>query len=107
MKFAVAALTEPPIRNSGSTVRAAPPMMLTTWPCAALSSGQNRRVSRTAPKNFSAKPSSQGVVRQLEEIAGAGRARIVDQHVAAVEALVDALEQLLAAVELAQIAGDR
>src|SRR5712691_1425993 len=59
VKFAAAALTEPPTRNSGSTVRAAPPMMLTTWPSAALSSGQNSRVSRTAPKNFRANPSSQ------------------------------------------------
>src|SRR5215467_2045081 len=58
-KLATAALTAPPIKNSASGVRAAPPTMLTTLPCEAFSSGQNRRVSRTQPKNFSAKPSSQ------------------------------------------------
>src|SRR5262245_44661611 len=58
-KLATAALTDPPIRNSASGVRAAPPTMLTTLPCAAFSSGQNSRVSRTQPKNFSAEPSSQ------------------------------------------------
>src|SRR5262245_37317393 len=57
LNVAMAPLTEEPIRNSGSGVRAAPPITLTTWPCVALSSGQNRRVSRTAPRNFSAKPS--------------------------------------------------
>src|SRR5919197_2814905 len=35
------------------------PTMLITLPCAAFNSGQNSRVSRTHPKNFSAKPSSQ------------------------------------------------
>ena len=34
VKLCIAALTEPPIRNSGSGVRAAPPMTLTTCPCA-------------------------------------------------------------------------
>src|SRR6266550_1458969 len=58
-KLATAALTAPPIRNSASGVRAAPPTILTTLPCEAFNSGQNRRVSRTQPKNFSAKPSSQ------------------------------------------------
>src|SRR6516165_932914 len=58
-KLATAALTAPPIKNSASGVRAAPPTTLTTLPCEAFSSGQNRRVSRTQPKNFSAKPSSQ------------------------------------------------
>src|SRR6266540_5409422 len=58
-KLATAALTEPPIKNSASGVRAAPPTMLTTLPCEAFNSGQNSRVSRTQPKNFSAKPSSQ------------------------------------------------
>ena len=47
-KLAMAALTAPPIRNSGPGVRAAPPTMLTMLPCAALSSGQNNSVSRTA-----------------------------------------------------------
>ena len=56
-KLAKAALTEPPTRNSGPGVRAAPPMMLTMLPCAAFRSGQNSRVMRTAPKNLSAKPS--------------------------------------------------
>src|SRR6516162_1676255 len=58
-KLATAALTAPPIKNSASGVRAAPPTILTTLPCEAFNSGQNRRVSRTQPKNFSAKPSSQ------------------------------------------------
>src|SRR5437588_220044 len=40
VKFEAAALTEPPIRNSGSTVRPAPPMMFTTWPCAVLRLGR-------------------------------------------------------------------
>jgi hypothetical protein len=53
-KLATAALTEPPIKNSASGVRAAPPTILTTLPCEAFNSGQNRRVSRTQPKNFSA-----------------------------------------------------
>jgi hypothetical protein len=47
-KFAIAALTAPPIRKSGPGVRAAPPTMLTILPCACLSNGQNSRVSRTA-----------------------------------------------------------
>ena len=34
--------------------RAAPPPMLTTWPCAAFSIGQNSRHIRTQAKNFSA-----------------------------------------------------
>ncbi len=46
--FASAALTELPMVNSGSGERAAPPTMLTTWPCAAFSIGQNSRVSRMA-----------------------------------------------------------
>src|SRR5262245_24378520 len=46
-KLATAALTEPPIKNSASGVRAAPPTMLTTLPCDAFNSGQNSRVSRT------------------------------------------------------------
>src|SRR6266516_1198356 len=58
-KLATAALTAPPIKNSGSGVRAAPPTILITLPCEAFNSGQNSRVSRTAPKNFRAKPSSQ------------------------------------------------
>src|SRR5215471_15343524 len=58
-KLATAALTDPPIKNSASGVRAAPPTMLTTLPCEAFNSGQNSRVSRTQPKNLSAKPSSQ------------------------------------------------
>src|SRR6516225_1574671 len=45
-------------------------------------------------------------VGQIQERARARRARIVDEHVATLEALVDALEQLLARLELAQIAGD-
>ena len=50
----MAALTEPPMVKSAPGVRAAPPMMLTTWPCAAFSIGQNSRHIRTQPKNFSA-----------------------------------------------------
>ena len=45
--------------------------------------------------------------RDGQEVAGAGRARAVDQHVAALEALVDLRENLLAARERAQIARDR
>jgi hypothetical protein len=69
-------------------------MMLTTCPCAAVSSGQNRRDSRTAPKNFSANPSahaSSGIARKSP----------------ALVALVDAGEQLLAARQRAQVARDR
>src|SRR5258708_2154126 len=58
-KLATAALTAPPIKNSASGVRGAAPTILTTLPCEAFNSGQNKRVSRTQPKNFSAKPSSQ------------------------------------------------
>ena len=59
VKFAIAALQEPPIRKSGLGVRAAPPPILTTLPCASVSIGQNMRDSRTQPKNFSMKPSCQ------------------------------------------------
>ena len=55
----MAALTEPPIRNAGSGVRAAPPIMFTTCPRAVCSRGQNRRHRFTHPKNLSAKPSCQ------------------------------------------------
>ena len=67
-KLAAAALTELPTRNVGSGARAAPPTTQTTWPCAALSIGQNRRESRTAAKYFSANPSmkaSSGSSRKL------------------------------------------
>ena len=53
-KFPMAALTEPPMVKSAPGVRAAPPMILTTWPCAAFSIGQNSRHIRTQPKNLSA-----------------------------------------------------
>ena len=46
-------------------------------------------------------------IGQFQERARARCARVVDEHVATLEALVDALEQLLARLELAQIAGDR
>ncbi len=49
----------------------------------------------------------EGLVRQFEEVAGAGAPGVVDQDVAALEALLDAGEHLLAAGELAQIARDR
>src|SRR5262244_3396397 len=45
-------------------------------------------------------------IGQLQERARARRARIVDEHIATLEAFVDAAEQLLARLELAQIAGD-
>lgn len=54
-----AAFTAPPIRKPGSGVRAAPPMMLTTWPLAVFRKGQNRRQRVTLPKNLRAKPSCQ------------------------------------------------
>jgi hypothetical protein len=57
--------------------------MNTTLPCDALSSGQNSRQSR--PR----------------------RAGVADQHVAALEALADLGEHLLAAGERAQVASDR
>ena len=47
-----------------------------------------------------------GLVRQLEEFAALGRAGIVDQHVAALEPLVDRGEHLLAAGQRAQVAGN-
>src|SRR5215470_16732577 len=105
-KLATAALTDPPIRNSESGVRAAPPTILITLPCEAFNSGQNSRVSRTAPKNFSAKPSSQTASGNSRN-ARARRARVVDEHIAPAEALVDAVEQLLACRERAQVAGHR
>ena len=71
----MAALTEPPTRNSGSGVRAAPPMMLITWPCAAFSSGQNSRREPHAAEELQREAVEPGVVGQLDEIAGAGRAR--------------------------------
>src|SRR5215510_7897392 len=97
-RLATAALTDPPIRNSESGVRAAPPTILITLPCEAFNSGQNSRVSRTAPKNFSAKPSSQ---------TASGKSRNAPARVAPAEALVHAVEQLLACRERAQIAGHR
>ena len=47
-----------------------------------------------------------GLVRLLEELAALGGAGTIDQHVAALEALIDACEHLLAGGNLAQIAGD-
>ena len=104
MKFDAAALTEPPMRNSGSTVRAAPPMTLMTCPCACLSSGQNSLVRRTAPKNFSANPSSPKIVGKFEKISRPRRTRIVDQNVATAEAFLHAPECLLAPRKSAQVA---
>src|SRR3954451_2784575 len=69
-KFAIAAFTEPPIVNSASGVRAAPPIMLTTWPSRSFSIGQNSFESRTQAKYFSAKPSwnaSSGSSRKFPE----------------------------------------
>ncbi len=75
-------------------MRAAPPMMLTTWPCDALSSGQNSRRQPHRAEELERVAVEPGLVRQFEEIARAGGARVVDQDVAALEALIDALEHL-------------
>src|SRR5262245_26806429 len=56
-------------------------------------------------EEFQRKAVEPELICKLSEIAGAGGAGIVDQHVATVKTLIDALEQLLAALELAQIAG--
>src|SRR3954469_25701083 len=58
-KLAMAALTEPPIRNSGSGVRAAPPMMLITFPRDHFNSSQNTLLGHTHTENLSAEPASQ------------------------------------------------
>ena len=48
-----------------------------------------------------------GVIRQIEIVAGLGRAGGIDQDIAALEALLHTGEHLLAAFELAQVGGDR
>ena len=54
-----AALTLPPMVNSALPVRPPTPMMLTMVPLLAIRCFQAARLRRMAPKNFSAKPSSQ------------------------------------------------
>ena len=92
-KFAIAALTAPPIRKSGPGVRAAPPMILTMLPCASFSSGQNKLRQPHRAEEFKRKAVDPGLVRQVEEFAALGGAGIVDQHVAALEALTHLGEQ--------------
>jgi len=53
-KFPIAALTDASMEKSAPGERAAPPLILTTQPWAALSIGQNNRHICTQPKNFSA-----------------------------------------------------
>ena len=48
-----------------------------------------------------------GLVRQVDEIAGLGRAGRIDQDVAAAELFLHRIEHLLDALELAQVRGDR
>ena len=88
-------------------MRAAPPMMLTMLPCAALSSGQNSSRQPHRGVELEREAVGPGLVRLLEEFSAFGRAGIVDQHVAALEALVHLGEHLLAAGKRAQIAGNR
>src|SRR5262249_58564822 len=45
-------------------------------------------------------------IGQFQKRARARRARIIDEHIATLEAFVDTAKQLLARLELAQIAGD-
>src|SRR3954469_1188355 len=103
-KLAMAALTEPPIRNSGSGVRAAPPMMLITFPWEAFSSGQNSLLAHAAEEleRIAFEPDRIG---QVHERSGARRARVVDQHVAARKSFIDARKQLLAGRQRTQVAG--
>jgi hypothetical protein len=53
---------------------------------------------------FQRKSIEEGCIGQFEEIAGARSPRIVDEDIAAPEALLDAGENLLAACKLPQVA---
>ena len=59
MKFSKAELIEPPIVKSAAGMRAPRPAMLMIEPWLFLSAGQIALLSRTAPKNFKAKPLAQ------------------------------------------------
>ena len=56
---------------------------------------------------FQRKAVGPGVVRLFKKLAALGGAGIVDQYVAALEAIIDLGEDLLAALKRAQVAGDR
>ena len=103
-KFAIAAFTEPPIRNSASGVRAAPPMMLTTWPSRLLQHRPEQFREPHAGEIFQREAVVERLVGHLEEIAAARRAGIVHQHVAAPELLLHEGVQRLAGLELLQVA---
>src|SRR5215471_3927366 len=81
-KLATAALTAPPIRNSASGVRAAPPTILTTLPCEAFNSGQNRAGEPHAAEEFQREGVEPNRIGQFQERARARCARVVDEHVA-------------------------
>src|SRR5258707_8712888 len=101
-----AALTAPPIKNSASGVRAAPPTILTTLPWRSLQQRPEQAREPHAAEEFQREAVEPDRIGQFQERARARCARVVDEHVATLEALVGALEQLLARLELAQIAGD-
>src|SRR5262249_34435797 len=57
-------------------------------------------------KIFEREAIEEGLIRQVEEIAGAGAPRIVDENVAAPETVLDAGKHLLAAGKRTQVADD-
>ncbi len=75
-------------------------------PCACLSSGQNSPRQPHRGVELEREAVGPGVVRLIEKLAAFGRAGIIDQHVAALEALVDLGEDLLTGRERAQVAGN-
>src|SRR5262249_47048391 len=79
---------------------------VTTWPCTALSSGQNSRVSRTAPKYFSAKPSRKASSGSSRKLPARVRPALLTRMSQRPNFFFDARKHLLAAGELAQVAGD-
>src|SRR5215475_554630 len=91
-KLATAALTEAPIRNSASGVRPAPP--------------PEQPAEAHAAEEFQRESVEPEVVGQLREATGPRRARVVDEHITALEALVDIGKYLLATGERAQVTGD-
>src|SRR3989454_5671747 len=105
-KLATAALTEPPIKNSASGVRAAPPDDVDDASLRSLQQRPEQPGEPHAAEELQREAVEPDRIGQVQERARARRARVVDEHVATMEALVDALEQLLARLELAQIAGD-
>ena len=91
-------------RNSASGVRAAPPMMLTTWPSRFLQHRPEQFREPHAGEIFQREAVVERLVGQFEEIAAARRARIVHQHVAAPGLVLHEGVQRLAGLELFQIA---